>query len=401
MPDIGDLLPDVVTETTHVGFGQKFMGSLFGALFGLLLLAGSGWGLFWNEGRSVTSARSLAEGARQVTHVEIDRVVPENDGKLVHVNGPLKTTAPLVDTEFGVSTPGAVLVRHVEMFQWKEDKETTTSKNFGGSEERKTTYTYSKEWSSSRNDSSRFKQRERTNPQMRYRGTMLVANDASLGAFRPSDGVLRRLKAEDTLRVDAALLDKLRQRLGQQVHIVDGQIYLGADPANPAIGDLRISYRLAKPDTVSILGKQTGTDFGQYQTKAGDALLFVKSGNIDAAAIISQAQAENRMLTWILRAVGLFVMAIAFMMVLGPLVALADIIPPLGSVLGFGTAVLAFLATAIVGPLVIALAWFWYRPLVSIAVIVIGLAVAVATGRFAPRRAPRAPAAPPTGAVAT
>jgi hypothetical protein len=283
------------------------------------------------------------------------------------------------------------------MFQWKEDKETTTSKNFGGSEERKTTYTYSKEWSSQRNDSSRFKQRERTNPQMRYRGVTVVAKDATLGAFRPGDGVLRRLHADDTLTVDTALLDKLRQRLGQQVHVIDGQIYLGADPANPAIGDLRISYRLAKPDTISVLGKQTGADFAQFQTKAGDALLFVKSGSIDAAAIISQAQAENRMLTWILRAVGLVVMAIAFMMVLNPLVALADVIPLLGSVLGFGTAILGFLATAIVGPLVIAVAWFWYRPVVSIIVLAVGLAVAFATGRFAPRRKAPAVAVPPTG----
>lgn len=396
---IEDLLPDVVTETTHVGFGQKFAGSLFGALFGMLLLAGSGWGLFWNEGRSVTSARSLTEGAKQVTHIESDRVLPDHDGKLVHITGPLKTTAPLVDPEFGISTPGAVLVRHVEMFQWKEDKETTTTKNFGGSEERKTTYTYSKEWSSTRNDSSRFKQRERTNPQMRYRGTMVVAKDGTLGAFRPSDAVLRRLHAGDTLSPEPSLIEGLRKRLGQQVHIVDGQIYLGADPANPAIGDLRISYRLAKPDVISIVGRQTGPDFSQFQTKAGDALLFVKPGSIDAAAIFSQAQAENRMLTWIIRAVGLVVMGIAFMLVLSPLVALADIIPPLGSLLGFGTAILAFLATAIVGPLVIAIAWFWYRPIVSIIVLAVGLAVAVATGRFAPRRKAPAAAAPPKGAL--
>ena len=183
------------------------------------------------------------------------------------------------------------------------------------------------------------------------------------------------------------------------MQVVDGQIYLGADPANPAIGDLRISYRLANPDVVTVVGKQTGTDFAQFQTKAGDALLFVKPGSIEAAAIFSQAQAENRILTWIIRAVGLVVMALAFMMVLSPLVALADVIPPLGSLLGFGAAVLAFLATAIVGPLVIAIAWFWYRPMVSIIVLAIGLAIAFATGKFAPRRKTPAPAAPPKGAV--
>ena len=395
---IDDILPDSVTETTTVGLGQNLLGSLFGALFGLLLLAGSCWGLFWNEGRSVTSARSLTEGAKQVTHIEADRVLPDNEGKLIHVNGQLKTTAPLVDSEFGVSTKGAVLVRHVEMFQWKEEKETHTNKNYGGSQERTTTYTYVKEWSDKRHDSSRFKQSGRNNPQMRYRDVTLVAKDGALGAFRPSDSVLRRLATPETMPVDRAMQDALRQRVGLQVHVVDGQIYLGSDPANPAIGDIRITYRLANPDNVSIVGRQTGSDFTPFQTKAGDTLLFVKAGTIDAAAIFNQAQQENRILTWVIRAVGLFVMAFGFMLLMGPLIALADIIPPLGAVLGFGAAAMALLATALVGPLVIAVAWFWYRPLVSIAVIAVGLAVAFMTGKFAPRRKP-APAPLPKGSV--
>ena len=36
-----DIASDVVTETTHVGFGQKLVGSIVGFIFGLLLLAAS------------------------------------------------------------------------------------------------------------------------------------------------------------------------------------------------------------------------------------------------------------------------------------------------------------------------------------------------------------------------
>ena len=64
-----DIASDVVTETTHVGFGQKLVGSIVGFIFGLLLLAASSIGLFWNEGRAVTTARSLDEGAHQVVSV--------------------------------------------------------------------------------------------------------------------------------------------------------------------------------------------------------------------------------------------------------------------------------------------------------------------------------------------
>jgi Transmembrane protein 43 len=373
-----DIAPDVVTETTHVGFGQKLVGSIVGFIFGVLLLAASSIGLFWNEGRAVTTARSLDEGAHQVVGVPADRVAPENEGKLVHVTGPLRTTAPLADAEFGVTFQGAVLVRQAEMYQWKEEQRTETHKNFGGSEERTTTYTYEGTWSSHRIDSSRFKQSGKSNPQMRYQSLTLAAKDATLGAFRPSDGVLRRMAAKETLPVDMALETRIRERAGK-AQIVDGVIYLGADPAKPTIGDLRISYRVARPDTATIIGRQAGTDFATFQTKAGDPLLFAKSGTVAAADVFAQAQDENRILTWILRAVGVVAMLIGFALLCSPLIALGDVIPLVGSLLGAGAVFVAIFLTAIVAPLVIATAWLWYRPLVALGVMGLGIGIAMLT----------------------
>jgi hypothetical protein len=373
-----DIASDVVTETTHVGFGQKLVGSIVGFIFGLLLLAASSIGLFWNEGRAVTTARSLDEGAHQVVSVPADRVAPENEGKLVHVTGPLRTAAPLADGEFGVTVQGAVLVRHVEMYQWKEEQRTETHKNFGGSEERTTTYTYEGTWSSHRIDSSRFKQSGKSNPQMRYQSVMVAAKDATLGAFRPGDSVLRRMAAKETLPVDTALESRIREHAGK-AQIVDGVIYLGADPAKPAIGDLRISYRVARPDTATIIGRQAGADFATFQTKAGDALLFAKSGSVAAADVFAQAQEENRILTWILRAVGVVAMLIGFAQLCSPLIALGDVIPLVGSLLGAGAVFVAIFLTAIVAPLVIATAWLWYRPLVALGVMGLGIGIAMLT----------------------
>ncbi len=399
--DVVESVSDTVTETEHVGFGSKLVNSLKGVVFGLVLIAGSCWGLFWNEGRAVTTQRSLTEGAAQVLHVETDKVVSENEGKLVHISGPFVTKTPLTDPEFQVSAMGALLVRHVEMYQWKEDKETETQKNFGGSEERKTTYKYSKTWSSSRIDSSNFKAPSgHSNPQMRYRGNLAVAKDASVGAFRPSDAVLRHLTSSEKLPLDAQKVDELSQRVGRKVQIVDGEIYVGDSPENPAVGDLRISFKVANPATLSVVGKQTGADFAPYQTKAGDALLFVKSGNIDAAQIFKAAQDENRILTWILRAVGLVVMMIGFTLLAGPLVALGDVVPFIGSIMGAGAMFIALLVTALVGPTVMAIAWLWYRPLVGIAMIAAGIAAAFAIKQWGPRRKRPVPAGQAPAAAA-
>ena len=45
------------------------------------------------QGRAVQTAKSLDEGLRSVRSLHnIDVVFDENNGKLVHINGPLKTS---------------------------------------------------------------------------------------------------------------------------------------------------------------------------------------------------------------------------------------------------------------------------------------------------------------------
>jgi hypothetical protein len=389
---------DSFTETTHTSWLSRIGQSIMGVLFGIVLIAGSAFLLFWNEGRAVQTARSLAEGQGLVVDADAARVDPGNDGKLVHVAGDLKTTAPLSDPEFGISALAARLVRTVEMYQWKEDSHTETQKNVGGSQDQVTTYTYVQTWSDNRIDSGKFKRPDgHANPQMRYRRFEVAARDATLGAFRPGEAVLAHLAAGTELRVDPAAAGAVRQRAGASAQIADGRVYLGADPAQPRIGDLRISYRTAPAGPVSLIGRQAGTDFGEYQTKAGDRLLMVRAGTLSATDMFKAAEAENRTLTWILRLVGVVAMFIGWMLMMRPLVVLADVIPFLGSVMGAGTGLVALLATAVVAPVVIAIAWLWYRPLVSIGVLVLGFAVAYGVKQLGARRsAARAAPAPAT-----
>lgn len=387
-PGGGADITDSFTETSSQSWVSRIGDSLKGFLFGLALIAGSCVLLFWNEGRAVQTERSLTEGAGLVISVTPDRVDPANDGKLVHVSGETRTTRPLTDTDFGVSAPGLRLTRAVEMYQWKEESRTETRKNLGGSEETVTTYSYVRTWSDSRIDSSKFKRPEgHVNPAMRYQGRDVFANDATLGAYRPGERVLRLVAAETPLPVDPSLAAAVRQRVGGSASISEGRIYVGADPSEPRIGDMRITYKTAKTGPLSIIGQQTGSDFAQYQTKAGDALLMATPGTVPADQMFKEAQAENRILTWILRLIGTVVMFMGFSMLLRPLVVVADVVPFIGSILGAGAALVSGVITALLAPTVIAIAWFWYRPLVSIVVIGIGLAVAFGLKMLASRRA--------------
>jgi hypothetical protein len=102
------------------------------------------------------------------------------------------------------------------------------------------------------------------------------------------------------------------------------------------------------------------------------------------------------MITWIVRGVGALVMFIGFALFFRPLGVLADVLPILGDIIRLGTGAVGLALTAVLAPLTIAIAWFYYRPIVGILVLLAGIAIAVGLwflGRS--RRASRPMAMPP------
>ena len=79
-------------------------------------------------------------------------------------------------------------------------------------------------------------------------------------------------------------------------------------------------------------------------------------------------------------------MLIGFVLLLMPLSVVADVIPLIGSIVGAGAFLVALVCTFVVAPAIIALAWLWYRPLVSLAVIVVGFGLAYGFRMLAARR---------------
>ena len=114
-PDFGGYGGDSFTETTQTSWFERLKGAIVGVLIGLLMIPVAVVLLFWNEGRAVTTARSLTEGAGLVQSVSADRVDPANQDKLVHVAGPLALGGSVSDADFGVTAQAVRLIRKVEM----------------------------------------------------------------------------------------------------------------------------------------------------------------------------------------------------------------------------------------------------------------------------------------------
>ncbi|MDH6234435.1 hypothetical protein M2281_005053 [Mesorhizobium soli] len=373
------------TKTTSVSWFERIKQSVIGALIGVLLVVGAVVLLFWNEGRAVTTARSLAEGASAVVTVSSEAISAANDGKLVHTSGTVTTDETPTDEEFGVEAKGIRLVRTVEMYQWHEATSHETKKNIGGGEDTVTNYTYSTDWSEDAVDSSKFEfAQDHDNPSMDISSGTSQVSEAQLGAFALGQAVLDQVGGDEPLKVSSAQQGAIEAAYtgSAKLSLADGGIYLGNDPKKPVVGDYRVRYKLVPLGDISVIAKQYGNSFEGYQTKAGDELLLVERGKVSADKMFANAVSENNILSWILRAVGLVVLMIGFAMIMEPIGVIADVIPFLGDIARLGTGLAAFLFTIIVGTVTIAIAWFYYRPLLAIGVVVVGVALTVALLRF-------------------
>ncbi len=388
MPD--DNRIDQVTEVTGTSWLSRLGQAIGGVFVGLIAILGAAVLLFWNEGRAIKTAQGLSEGAGIVRGVAADRVDPANDGRLVHVTGMLSTGGPVADPDFAIRVPAVRLVRHVEMYQWKEETQTETRTKLGGGEERTTTYKYVRDWSDRPIDSTRFKEpRGHTNPVMTYQSREALAAGTRLGAFGVPDSLLRGFGAQKPLPATEAQANALQIRVNRPVTVIDGVLHVGRDPAQPAIGDMKVSFFQVPLQTASVVATQSGGGFVPFRTHTGTTVELISAGSVPAATMFQHAQEENVTLTWILRGVGVFVMFAGFGLILRPLRVVADVIPLLGSIVGAGTGLVALLCTMAIAPIVIAVGWLWYRPLVGIAVLVAGFAATWGLARLARRRVAR------------
>ena len=369
-------MPDSFQVTSSSSWFSRIGKAFSGIIVGLILLIIGIALLFWNEGRAVKTYNTLKEGQGLVINVSAEEVDAANDGKLVHLTANATTEEILVDEDFGISANAIRLQRDVEMYQWKETEESETRKKLGGGEETVTTYTYSKQWSSGLNDSSNFQQPEgHENPsEFPYDSMTWDAENVPVGAFYLSPDLISQLS-------DFADLPVREIPEGaawpEDATLSKGGIYLGANPAQPQVSDVRIKFSVIEPGPVSIVAAQNGDTFADYQTKAGGTIAMIVPGNVPAQQMFEEAIATITLVTWLIRLGGFILIWIGFGLLFAPLSVLADVVPLFGNLVGAATGLIAFLLALAVALIVIALAWVFFRPLLAITLLVLAVVAAV------------------------
>lgn len=360
---------DVYTEVTEQSYGSRIKNSLTGILFGLICVIAAAIFLFWNEGRTIKRLRTLEQGQSQLVQLQVNQPInPVNNGKLVYIAGAAMTMETQIDEMFGISSQGISLSRNVQMYQWDEQKDTKTEKDFGGKERTITTYSYHKGWFSSPQNSNNYKQAaEHTNPNMPFRSHTFQANIVKVGELQLVPYLVSQINNDKSLPLDNVKIPEIYKNNSQ---VINNGIYLGTNPSEPKIGDIKIAYEYVEPGMVSVVAKQNHGMLEVYYMNEGE-IQILKTGTHSAKELFKSAKKSNFLLGWGLRFGGWMVMFIGFAMIFAPLSVIASFVPVLGSIIGAGTGFIAFILASVLSLVMIAIGWISYRPIVGYSLLAI------------------------------
>ncbi|XP_070558111.1 transmembrane protein 43-like isoform X2 [Ptychodera flava] len=163
--------------------------------FGFVLLFSAMVVLFWNEWRVVKMRRSVEEGLSLVVPLSTTQVAfDENNNKLVHLMGTLRTDKILEDATYGIKVEAVKFKREAEMYQWVE---TSRQKQVSEAIEPRmeTVYSYSKHWMRDLIDSEDFKEIDsHRNPiTMPAESESYTADKVFIGNFLLSDDLVAKI----------------------------------------------------------------------------------------------------------------------------------------------------------------------------------------------------------------
>ena len=411
-------MADSVTVSSHHSYGSRVGNSLKAILWWIVLVIFSIILLVWNENNYVQEKKALQEWAAIVQEAIADQINSDLDWKEVHVSGQTASNAEaLKDNIFWILTDDLKLKRTVEMYQWYEESHEECHDNYWWNEGCETTYTYDTKWSDEAINSNNFYSKNKyENPSNReYKSDERVKEPITLWVYTLNSVFVDKLTDYKTINLseqnvnlpetnevtNEVTTDQTTQTSGTTVennnnsylygdsestsettntttttsnkkyHINGDQIYIWDDPTKPAVWDLRITFSSVKPWAISVVWKQMSNELTSYKTTNWRSIALLDQGNVSAEDMFQAALDANKMLTWVLRLLWLFLMYCWFSMMLKFIETIAKVLPFLANIIWVWTWIIALWLTLVVGFVTIGIAWLAVRPIIWICCLVV------------------------------
>ena len=330
--------------------------------------------LFWNEGNSVRTAGTINEA--QSALVKVDDVSSPNvdlDGKLIYGTAKAMTDDVFNDELFGVSVNAIYLFRSVEYYQMVETKRTS-----GSGSKKSVSYSYNEEWVDNPINSSDFHQEK-------YRSTNSVittidelyqeSKNVKWGAYQLPQFLIESIvdKTPVTIKLSEQNRVALESRSSNaKMHISDNEVYYGADPSSPAIGDVRITVTYTPPGVdFSLIAQVKGNTFTPFIAETGMEFWTSENGIVSAEQMFEDELDANSLFTWIIRAIGVLLIIGGLRAMFSIIPKLLNFVPFLGSIVSAGLGFVCIVFGIVWSSLIIAIAWLFYRPLIAVLFLVI------------------------------
>jgi hypothetical protein len=369
-------MPNTFTTVSRRGFGSRIISSIIGVPIGIVLIFGSCFLLYWNEGRT-----DYSKIASKSVSVQASQVDQSQNGKFISVTG--SVTGQRISDGAYLNPMSAVAVeRTVEEYAWVETQQTQSNNSTGGGQTNKTTYTYSEQWVDQPANSNNFQvPAGHQNPAKPLNDSLVKAASGKVGAYTFDPQTIKLPSLQDvalsssnttllnsTIFATAApitqstgptftssvpitnnpspILSNLR--LASSEYIYGGSGNLSA----PQLGDIRISYQdLPAGTNVTVFGQLNNGSIGAYTDSNNHTLYDLLAGDRQTAIATLHNQYEKT--TWIFRGIGVGLIWIGLIMLFGPLDMLLDFIPVAGEIGGMLTFIITLPIALLIGGTVI------------------------------------------------
>ncbi len=284
-------------------------------ILGIFLVFLFGSGLFSMEKHFSGQKITLSEiRQKAIIMPSASRVDPTYDGKLVHTQGNANTTQSLQDARFGIDVKALGLVYKVEYYQ-----DVNTGEGFDV------------DWT---NTPAKF-----LNPQDYAVNAPIMASlvdkteyvkEATLGGYAMGENLLHglrdarpldlRVSPEQLEALHVSMLEEAKKALhvsdSVEVYlkalqegdsprilakIVDNTLYLGNDPNDPQLGDIRLSFDVIPEQEVSTLAVIHGSSIDAYEDARGEAIPLIYAGRLNTEEVIAMRGTEDNYDVWLLR----------------------------------------------------------------------------------------------------